>query len=191
MACISKTAKDPVRLAKFIDWSFTDYGNTVLWFGAPSKEGSYWYEEDGKIMFNEAVVNKFESGEITNNAGTWNYWFVHRGTLDSSNLSKIAIGYKPTEGDILADLAQELNKEDVYTDLKIENFKLAEKGPVAKEKDTNIQTLYEKWEADIVMRSKTDEEVESKYKEMVAELEQAGCIEVEKENYQIYMKVNK
>ena len=41
------------------------------------------------------------------------------------------------------------------------------------------------------MRSKADEEVESKYKEMVAELEQAGCIEVEKENYQIYMKVNK
>lgn len=190
ITCISKKTKDPVRLAKFIDWSFTDYGNTVVWFGAPSKEGGYWYEEDGKIIYNDTIVKKITDGELLNNSGTWSYWLVNRGMLDSSKLKNIAIGYRESEKDLLADLAQELNKGDIYTDIKFERFLLSEKGAIAKEKNANIQAIYNKWEADIVMRSETDREVEQKYKEMIMELEKAGCIDVEKEDYQIYMKIN-
>ncbi|MFP4366615.1 MAG: extracellular solute-binding protein [Bacteroidales bacterium] len=188
MSCISKEVENPARIAKFIDWMYTKEGNMIMWWGPPSKEKNVWYMENDEIYYNEVVDKKVKNGEMALNVGGWSYWTNLPGWYDDINPTVIGKGAPGV--DPFLEECQESNINEAYADINFARYSKAEKGPIYKERWQDVENLVDKWEADIIMRAKNDAQVEEKYNQMLKELKDAGLIQIEKENYQIYIEVN-
>lgn len=187
MVGINKNTKDPVRLIKYIDWGNTQMGARTLAEGAPSKTDNVWYLEGGNAVFNREVYEKALRGEIDLNAtGRWAYWFVIPCTWTPEfHPNYLEGGPGP---DPYGQKHTEIIKPLLYCDLNMAKYLASEKGPVYKEKNTAVSNIWSNYVAKIIMETKNDGEVENLYNEMIAEMEKAGLIDIEKENYQIYKK---
>jgi len=190
MVGISKNTKDPVRLLKFIDWQNTEIGARVVAEGAPSKTDNVWYiDENGKSVFNKEVYEKSQRGEIDVNAtGRWSYWFVIPCTWTPEFHPNYLEG--GPGADPYGQKHTEIIKPLLYYDLNMAKYLATEKGPVYQEKNTSVSNIWSNYVAKIIMETKNDQEVETLYNEMIAEMEKAGLVDIEKENYQIYKNVN-
>ena len=190
MSCISKSVSDPVRLAKFINWAYTRDGNAIMMHGAPSETDNDWtMDASGQWIYNKPVADQMAAGTFTVQNGGWSYWINLPGTEDSNNPPTAAKGAPPVfqfKTDALKATAKHIT-----TDLKMENYLTYGRGPVYNEKWADIKTLYDRWFADIVLRSAADGDVDTKIASMISELENAGLVDVEKENYQNYLSANK
>lgn len=185
MIGINKNVQDPVRLLKFIDWQNTPNGARTVADGAPSKTDNIWYLEGDKPVFNKEVYEKVQSGEYDlSGVGNWSYWFAIPCTWAPEYASVFLEG--GPGNDPRKQHQIELIKPLLFSDLKMAKYSVSAKGPVYQEKNTSVSNLLSNYTAKILMDTANDAEVESLYNEMIAEMEKAGLIDIEKENYQIY-----
>ena len=185
---VSKSAPDPVRLIKFLNWQNTQYGGTATWFGGPDEEYGYWYELDGVPTYNQSFADRLNAGEANiNMAAPWQYTFLHPG----GDL-RMELGFLPG-GPGMSDLeteARAINFFDYYGDIRMEKYNLMDKGPHHRSKMTDINAIVRKWRAEIILRSTSDEDALNMYYQMVEEVKRAGIEDVQRENYLLYKKAN-
>jgi ABC-type sugar transport system, periplasmic component len=190
IAIVNKNVKDPERLMKYINWQNTKIGNMITWWGAPDKENSWFYLENGEPLRNDAFYDALLKGEKnTDKVSPWTYWIAGPGvtaTADINVVCKNSPGLRPFHKK-----AKEIGSAQVYNDVKLDKYLLSDKGPVYKQKWTDIDAVVSKYRAELIMRTKSDADFDAKIAQMQADLKKAGIDDVQKEDYKLYMEVNK
>jgi len=188
---ISTKAKDPIRISKFIDWGYTFDGIIALSLGAPVKGENEFYKENNEYIYDTELSQKISKGEQKLSLGNWSYFInlPFSVNLIEKYDPKIFAKNAPGVPDYIKQ-GQTILKDTLYTDIKYEKYNLEEKGPIEKSKWVDIVNTRDKNVASIIMNSKSDAEVEANYNKMMDELKKSGYIDVEKERYTIYKKVN-
>ncbi len=190
IAIVSKNVQDPERLMKYINWQNTKLGNTVSWWGAPSKDDGYWYiDQDKELTFNAPFIKALLDGtKNSDKCSPWCYWIAGPGVTKQS---QVDISFKNSPGQReFHKIARANGFADIFNDITYDKFMYAEKGPIYKQKMNDFGTILEKWRTAIVVKSKSDDEARGMVKQMRDELMSAGLEMVGKENYEIYKKVN-
>lgn len=180
---VSKKAADPVRVMKLLDWMCTTEGWATVAWGAPDKVKGPWYIENGKDYWNAstwAALTKSDSTWVSG-YGNWVYFIVGVQSFLPQD-----IGINLPEGDANPDrtLAAQRNNSEIWTNQEYELWQAIPAGPVATEKSTAIQSIFDTQCQQIIMSCKSDEEVVAKYNAMMQDAKNAGLIEMLQEKYQ-------
>jgi putative aldouronate transport system substrate-binding protein len=191
LAIVNKNVKDPERLMKYINWQNTVIGNMITWWGAPHPEESWFYiDENGEPMRNAEFCDALLRGEKnTDKVSPWSYWIAGPGVTTTADINaalKNSPGIRPFHME-----SKEIGYAQAYNDPRLDRYFLTEKGPIYKQKWTDIDAIVSKYRAELIMRSGSDSAFEENYNKMIAELDRAGIYDVQKENYELFIEVNK
>lgn len=188
---VSAKAADKERIFKYVDWQNTVIGNMITWWGGPDKDESWFYiNENGEAVRNGAISDAINSGEMTTDyISPWTYWIAGLGVTIPSDINASIIdspGVRPFHQN-----SKDIGYKQYYNDPKLDRYKLATKGEQYDALWTDITAIANEYYANLVMRTADDEQFDEVLQEMYSELEAAGIYDVEEENYQLYLEVNK
>ncbi len=189
LALFNKDLEDPERVLQYVNWQNTEIGTTTTWWGVPDEENGYWYlDDENNRVWNTPFHEALAAGTATaTTVGSWIYWIAGPGV---SMLGDFDDSHgRPAMSDMHA-LGREYGYDDAYNDISIDKFSYALKGPMYEQTFNDIETIVEKWKAEIITRSTSDDDARQMVQDMRAELIQAGIEEVGKENYEIYVEQN-
>ncbi|QLG38432.1 ABC transporter substrate-binding protein [Paenibacillus sp. FSL W7-1088] len=199
---ISKTAKDPVRIIKFMDWLASDEGQVLRNWGI---EGQHYNVENGKRVIPADVqdrkVNDNSAFTKETGIGMYNIFSARYGdgVKDSTGNyyttnfpEQIQAGYTAAEKETLKAYGITTWK-DFYPsedDLKLKDWGAAYNMPVPSDTDYNVtfqktQDIIRKRIPEAVLAK--PEKFDQVYDGLLAELDKAGAVEMEKQ-YTVWIK---
>jgi len=203
---INKNVKEPERLAKYIDWHYTDEGLMFDNYGPPDPtktRNTWWYEPgtapanmklEGKPVLDLELQKKWDAeqaGWAGEKCGAWGVNSL--GLRMSMNYAKpVEFGVNMASDFVIKNYEVTKGDQEVYfyDDLSMVKFVSAPFGEVFKQKATNVNDLLNKWEVKIIMDAKSDADVDSMFTQMMTEAKAAGYDDIAKEAYQVYLKAN-
>jgi putative aldouronate transport system substrate-binding protein len=189
----NKNIKDPVRLAKFIDWQYTLQGVQIINYGAPdkTKQMNVWYYDDaGKVVFDQDLQKKNDAADYTWNWKKAGGWGFHACGL------KACIKYTAVNemGLCMADdmykAIDTIDSPELTVDPNFEAMTLQPLGPVGTDKGPSLRDLLNKWEVKIIINAKDDSDAAAMYTQMMTEARAAGYDDIKKELYNNYLAAN-
>lgn len=203
---INKNVKEPERLAKYIDWHYTDEGLMFDNYGPPDStkaRNTWWYESgtapagmklEGKPVLDLALQQKWDKEQAGWEGEKCGSWGVNAlGLRMSMNYAKpVEFGQNMASDFVIKMYDATKGDQEVffYDDLSMVKFASAPFGEIFKQKGTNVNDLLNKWEVKIIMDAKSDADVDSMFAQMMKEARAAGYDDIAKEAYQVYLKAN-
>jgi len=183
---ISKKVSDPERLFKYLNWMSTNEGWATMVWGPPSKDNGNWFIDDsGKLIDNKELADqKMVDPKWYPSLGGWAYGLV--GILQ---YTQDLVLDQAREKEPIRQLAKTMSDSDIFMDTIYDIYSMSPDGPVGQVKKTDITKIFTEQEAKIIMDSKSDQQVEDSYKQMMEAANKAGLIEVLKEDYQRYQEI--
>ena len=189
----NKNIKDPVRLAKFINWQYTLQGVQIINYGAPDpdrKMNVWHYDDAGKVVFDQALQQKWDAEDYSWNwkkAGGWGFHSAGlRSCIKYTAVNEMGLCMAD---DMYKAIDAKLNME-MTMDPAFEAMNLQPVGPVGVERGPAIRDLLNKWEVRILINAKDDQDVKALYDQMMAEVRQNGYDELKREMYVNYQAAN-
>ncbi|PAF28913.1 ABC transporter substrate-binding protein, partial [Paenibacillus sp. 7516] len=199
---ISTTAKDPVRIIKFMDWLASDEGQVLRNWGI---EGQHYNVENGKRVIPDEVqdrkVNDNSAFTKETGIGLYNIFSARYGdgVKDSTDNyyttnfpEQIQAGYTPAEKETLKAYGITTWKDFFPSEdeLKLKDWGAAYNMPVPSDTDYNV--TFQKTQD--IIRKRIPEAILAKpenfdqvYDSLLAELDKAGAVEMEKQ-YTVWVK---